>query len=184
AGTVLAEGLRVQWLVDALLLLARADEHTLQLRRRPVDLDDLALEAARRLRETTDLAIDATGISAGRVTGDAAALGQVVRNLTDNAAQHAHGCVRIGVSTRDASVEITVDDDGPGIPEADRDRVFDRFVRLDEARTRDDGGAGLGLAIVAELVRAHDGTVTLTTGDLGGLRASVTFPARDDDVAG
>lgn len=182
AGTVRAEGLRVQSLVDALLLLARADEHTLQLRRHPVDLDDLALEAAHRLRETTTLTIDATGISAGRVTGDAAALGQVVRNLTDNAAQHAQGLVRIGVFTRDASVELTVDDDGPGIPEADRARVFDRFVRLDEARTRDDGGAGLGLAIVAELVRAHEGAVTLATADLGGLRATVTFPARDSDV--
>jgi signal transduction histidine kinase len=82
-------------------------------------------------------------------------------------------------------VVVTVTDDGPGIPAADRDRVFDRFTRLDDARTRDSGGAGLGLAIVRELVRLHGGTVTL--GDAApGLRVAVALqpgsePAAADD---
>jgi signal transduction histidine kinase len=69
-----------------------------------------------------------------------------------------------------------VDDDGPGIPEQDRARVFERFVRLDEARGRESGGVGLGLAIVAELVREHGGTVVATDGPLGGARFEVRLP--------
>ena len=98
-------------------------------------------------------------MSAGRVDGDAAGLRRVLRNLGDNAARHAGGHLAFSVAERDGRVVLAVDDDGPGIPEADRERVFERFVRLDDARARDDGGSGLGLAIVAELVAAHGGTV-------------------------
>jgi signal transduction histidine kinase len=77
-------------------------------------------------------------------------------------------------------VRLRVDDDGPGIPEADRERVFERFVRLDDARARDDGGSGLGLAIVAELVAAHGGTVAITPSPIGGIRVEVTLPRLSD----
>jgi signal transduction histidine kinase len=77
-------------------------------------------------------------------------------------------------------VLLGIDDDGPGIPEADRRRVFERFVRLDDARTRDAGGSGLGLAIVAELVAAHGGTVTVASSSLGGTRVEVTLPRLAD----
>ena len=91
---------------------------------------------------------------------------------------HATSTVTLGVRRNGDRVLLTVTDDGPGIPEPDRTRVFDRFTRLDDARTRDDGGAGLGLAIVAELVRLHAGTVTL--GDAApGLRVAVSLPATD-----
>ncbi|HWC43818.1 MAG TPA: ATP-binding protein, partial [Actinomycetota bacterium] len=73
-----------------------------------------------------------------------------------------------------------VEDDGPGIPETDRERVFERFVRLDDARARDDGGSGLGLAIVAELVAAHGGTVAVATSPLGGARVEVVLPRPPD----
>jgi signal transduction histidine kinase len=178
AGTVLAEALRLQRLVDDLLVLARADEPGVALRRHPVDLDDVVLDEALRLRTTTGLTVDATAVSAGAVSGDADALRRVVRNLVDNAARHAASHVRLSLAELDGTVSFTVEDDGPGIPAAERDRVFERFVRLDDARARTDAdGSGLGLAIVAELVAAHDGTVAMTTSTLGGTRVEVTLPA-------
>jgi signal transduction histidine kinase len=180
AATVLAEDLRLQRLAEDLLLLTRADEHTLALRRRPVDLDDLVFDEARRLRDATGLTVDTTAVSAGRVDGDPAGLRRVLRNLGDNAARHAGGRLAFSVAERDGMVLLAVDDDGSGIPEADRERVFERFVRLDDARARDDGGSGLGLAIVAELVAAHGGTVAVATSPLGGARVAVTLPRLAD----
>jgi signal transduction histidine kinase len=185
ATTVLAEDLRLQRLAEDLLLLTRADEHSLALRRRPVDLDDLVLEEARRLREAGKLRVDTTAVSAGRVDGDPAGLRRVLRNLGDNAARHATGQLAFSVTERDGAVRFRVDDDGPGIPETDRERVFERFVRLDDARARDDGGSGLGLAIVAELVAAHGGTVAIASSPLGGARVEITLPRlRDPADAG
>ncbi len=109
--------------------------------------------------------------------GDELALGQVVRNLLDNAARHAQGRVEVAVHRDGSRVVLTVDDDGAGIPEDQRERVFERFVRLDEARSRDAGGSGLGLAIVREIVRAHGGEATATASALGGVRFSVSLPA-------
>jgi signal transduction histidine kinase len=180
AATVLAEDLRLQRLAEDLLLLTRADEHTLALRRRPVDLDDLVFDEARRLRGTNGLRVDTTAVSAGRVEGDPAGLRRVLRNLGDNAARAAGGHLAFSVAEDDGVVRLTVDDDGPGIPEADRARVFERFVRLDDARARDDGGSGLGLAIVAELVAAHGGAVAITSSPLGGARVEVTLPGSPD----
>jgi signal transduction histidine kinase len=177
AGTVLAEDLRVQRLVEDLLLLARADERSLRLASRPVDLDDLVLEEAARLRAGSGLTVVTTGVSAARVTGDAAALRRVLRNLGDNAARHATGVIALSAASRDGAVTVAVEDDGPGIAPADRERVLRRFVRLDEARARDAGGAGLGLAIVDELVRAHGGTVEVGSGAAGGMRIVLHLPA-------
>ena len=180
ASTVLAEDLRLQRLTEDLLLLTRADEQSLALRRRPVDLDDLVFEEAKRLREATGLRVDTSAVSAGRVAGDAAGLRRVLRNLGDNASRHARERLALSVAERDATVVLAVEDDGSGIPEADRERVFERFVRLDGARARDDGGSGLGLAIVAELVAAHGGTVVAAAGPLGGARVEVTLPRLAD----
>lgn len=177
AGTVLAEDLRVQRLVEDLLVLARADEHLLRLAAHPVDLDDLVLEEAARLRASGAVTVDTTGVAAARVSGDAAALRRVLRNLGDNAVRHAAGVVALSVASRDGTVRLVVEDDGPGIPPADRERVLHRFVRLDEARDRDAGGAGLGLAIVDELVRAHDGAVEVGERNGGGARFVVRLPA-------
>ena len=179
AATVLAEDLRLQRLAEDLLLLTRADEHTLGLRQRPVDLDDLVFDEARHLRDATSLRVDTTAVSAGRVDGDAAGLRRVLRNLGDNAAQNASTRVKFALDERIDAAVLAVDDDGPGIPQADRARVLERFVRLDDARARDDGGSGLGLAIVAELVGAHGGTVAIASSPLGGARVEVTLPTAD-----
>ena len=74
-------------------------------------------------------------------------------------------------------IEVRIDDDGAGIPPGDRERSFERFVRLDEGRSRDEGGSGLGLPIVREIVRAHGGEVVLADAPLGGLRAEVRLPS-------
>jgi signal transduction histidine kinase len=176
ADAVLEEGARMQRLVEQLLLLTRADEGAVARHPRDVDLDDLALAEARRLR-AAGLEVDVAHVQGGRVRGDEPALGQVVRNLTDNAARHATSAVRISVADGAAGVELIVEDDGPGIPEDQRARIFERFVRLDEARARDDGGSGLGLAIVEEIVRAHGGSVSVSSSELGGARFVVRLPA-------
>jgi signal transduction histidine kinase len=176
ADVVLAEQQRMQSLVEDLLLLARADEHV-PLSRAPVDLDDLAFEEGHRLRAATSKRVDTSGVGVARVQGDADALCRVVRNLGENAARHASSRVDIALADRGHDVVLSVDDDGPGIPESERERVLQRFVRLDEARSRDDGGSGLGLSIVDEVVRAHGGSMSITQSTLGGARIQVALPA-------
>ncbi|RPF33259.1 cell wall metabolism sensor histidine kinase WalK [Streptomyces sp. TLI_185] len=175
AGTVHDESVRMQRLVDDLLLLARADEGGAPAApRRPVDLDDLVLEELRRLRSTTGLRVDGTAVGAARVAGDEDALRRLVRNLGENAARHARARVAFTLADPgDGRVRLVVEDDGPGIPAADRARVFERFVRLDEPRSRGAGGAGLGLAIVAEVAAAHGGSVRVEDG----ARFVVTLPS-------
>jgi signal transduction histidine kinase len=177
AEVVLAEQQRMQRLVEDLLLLARADEHV-PLEREAVDLDDLAFEEGHRLRSTTSKRVDTSGVSAARVQGDADALRRMFRNVGENAARHASGRVDITLAERGDEVLLTVDDDGPGIPESERRRVLQRFVRLDEARSRDLGGSGLGLSIVDEVVRAHGGAVLIERSPLGGARVQITLPVQ------
>lgn len=175
AETVLAEDLRIQRLVEDLLLLARADENTLRANWRPMDLDDAVFEEADRLRSGSQLRVDISAVSAGRVSGDPAQLRRVLVNLGDNAVRHARSIVRFTLR-EDEMVVLTVEDDGTGIDETSRTRIFERFVRLDDARARDDGGSGLGLSIVAEIVSAHGGEVVAGDSDLGGARFEVRLP--------
>jgi signal transduction histidine kinase len=175
AATVLEESLRMQLLVDQLLVLARAGEGAPRMPRVEVDVDDLVLLHARRGGQPGP-EIDTTGVGPGRVRGDAVALGQVVRNLLDNAVRHAGQRVVAGVRQQGDAVVLTVEDDGPGVPVAERERVFERFRRLDDARSRDAGGSGLGLAIVREVVAAHGGSVALDSSPLGGARFVVRLP--------
>jgi signal transduction histidine kinase len=182
---------RLSGLVDDLLLLARVDEAAPRRapRREVVDLRGVAAGMLGRYR-TARVPVrlrdgSAAGPAAGAagpagpaatVLGEPEALGRVLANLVDNAVRHARSTVDIDVGTVDGRAWMVVTDDGPGIPVADRERVFDRFTRLDAGRDRESGGAGLGLAIVRELVRTHGGTVTLADADPG-LRARVELPA-------
>ncbi|MFB9649981.1 sensor histidine kinase [Curtobacterium pusillum] len=175
ADVVRSEALRLQDLVAALLELSRLDEGGTG-RRRPVDLDDLAFDAVARARVRARSApggvveVDGSGIGPARVLGNERVLAGVVRNLVDNAVRHAETRVVVALADDGGRAVLTVDDDGPGVPPGERDRVFERFVRLDEARSRDAGGAGLGLAIVRDAVRAHGGEVAVTESPLGGAR--------------
>ena len=112
------------------------------------------------------------------VLGDQQALTRALDNLVANANRHAASQVVVSVDRVDpATVEVRVDDDGPGVPAADRRRIFERFVRLDDARARDDGGSGLGLAIVQATAAAHHGTIHVEDSDLGGARFVLRLPA-------
>ena len=115
ARAVLDEGIRLQGIVDDLLLLSSIDEGTLQVRSGPVDLDDVVFEEAARLRGSTDLRIDSESVSAARVAGDRQKLQRLVRNLTDNAARHARGTVALSLREVDGEAVLTVEDDGEGV---------------------------------------------------------------------
>ncbi|MEO6882063.1 MAG: ATP-binding protein [Mycobacteriaceae bacterium] len=171
---LLPEAQRMQRLVDDLLLLAKADEQGLPLRVADVDLDDLVEDQAGRLRAATTLTVT-TEMHAVRIRGDEAQLARVTRNLAENAARHAGTRVRLSCRSTAGGAELVVEDDGPGVPVEQRERVLERFVRLDSGRSRSVGGSGLGLAIVAEIVAAHGGTVTIADSDLGGARVVVTL---------
>jgi signal transduction histidine kinase len=102
----------------------------------------------------------------------------VLDNLLGNALRHARAVVQVGVLPAGRTVRLVVEDDGPGIPAADRDRVFDRFTRLDpDVESRAGGGAGLGLALVAALVTGRGGTVAASGAAGGGARLEVRWPA-------
>lgn len=178
--TLMPEAQRMQSLVDDLLLLARADERGLKLRREELDLASAIEAEADRLRRGTRLAVH-TDIGDAQTSGDPRALARVLRNLTDNAARHAQSRIEIGLQRQGRNVVLTVADDGPGIPAADRLRVFARFVRLDSDRSRNGGGTGLGLAIVSEIVAAHGGTVSVAERSGGGTVVRVQLPGRSSE---
>ncbi len=173
--SLLPETRRMAQLVDDLLLLAHADERTQKLKQVDVDLDDIIYAEAERIRTVTKLLVKVS-VKAVRVTGDPQALSRLVRNLVDNAVRHAHGDIRLECGPVNGHARITVADDGPGIAAAERLRVFDRFVRLDSPRTRESGGAGLGLSIVAETVGAHGGRVRVEESSNGGACFVVELP--------
>jgi signal transduction histidine kinase len=166
----------LQSLVDDLLVLSRADSAG-PPPDAPVDVDELVLGQARQLRRGTLLRVDTTRVSGGQVAGRDTDLARLVENLATNASRHAHSIVAFAVHQFDDTVELVVDDDGPGIPSQDRDRVFERFRTLDDARTGTTSGSGLGLAIVAAIVSAHHGTVRVGDAPGGGARFEVRLPA-------
>ncbi len=169
---------RMEHLVDGLLLLAKADDRGLRMRDEDVDLDDIIAAEVRRLRAKGGIEIHSQ-IAPVRVLGDAARLQQMVRNLVDNAVVAAQSSVDLTVARSNGAAVITISDDGSGIAAVDRERVFDRFVRLDESRSRNSGGSGLGLAIVREIVRGHGGSVQIDESAAGGARFVVRLPAEN-----
>lgn len=165
---VLSELDRVDRLVADMLLLARSDEHGLTLHVEDVDLDDLVRAEGERLARA-DLAEVVVLAPPVRVRGDRHHLERALRNLSDNAARHARTRIELRLRVEREAAVLEVVDDGPGVPEADRDRVFERFVRLDESRARDSGGTGLGLPIARQIARAHRGDLVLADSQ-GGAR--------------
>ena len=166
---------RLEDLIQQLLLLARADEQTLALRQRPVDIAQLLRDvAATTAGHDVEIRLDATGTLA--TLGHSDHLTRLFRNVIDNAVRYAASTVQVTAVAVPQHIVITITDDGPGIPEADRDRVFDRFVRLDSSRERGSGTTGLGLAIAREIATAHQGTITATDNPGGGARFVISLP--------
>ena len=180
ATDLLADSGDMERLVRDLLFLARDDDAGPAPAIRDmddlVDLDDVVLEETVRLRAGSRVVIDASAVSAAPVRGSREQLARLVRNLLENAERHATSRVEVALRDGGTAVELVVRDDGPGIPPEQRRRVFDRFVRLDDARSREAGGSGLGLAIVASVARRHGGTVDVGDGP-GGATFVVRLPA-------
>lgn len=173
---LLHETVRIQQLVEQLLLLARADAGTLQQKRVAVDLDDVIDTVVEHLAADDPRRVDCRAVEPAQVIGDPLLLEQLVRNLLENAVSHADHEIHVALFTVDSAAVLTVDDDGPGIPPDRRQEVFRRFTRLDLARDRDHGGAGLGLAIVSDIARAHDGDVEVADSPLGGACLRIRLP--------
>ncbi|MBF6398368.1 HAMP domain-containing histidine kinase [Nocardia cyriacigeorgica] len=172
---VLGDTVRIQQLAADLLLLARLDAGE-QPRADRVDLRALIeQEISHRIgdRIPVEYMLPDEPIE---VSGSRSQLARVLGNLVDNAQRHAATSVRVGLTRNAGTAVIDVVDDGSGVPEADRERIFQRFVRLDEARSRDDGGAGLGLAIVRDVVERHDGAIGVEGAPRGGARFVVELP--------
>ena len=162
--------------VDDLVLLSTLDEQP-PLDRRPTDLLEVVrTEAAAMAVGDPAPAIAVVGHETTAVV-DERLVSRAVRNLLSNACRHAAGTVRAEVDASGDRVWVHVDDDGPGVPAAERELVLRRFGRLDEARRVDSGGAGLGLAIAASVAQAHGGDVVVSDADLGGARISLWVPA-------
>jgi signal transduction histidine kinase len=176
---LLAEESRLESLVDDLLLLAAHDETGPSTApTTPVDLTDLAREEGQRPRRVpVQIVPPATGDRAVVVDGARPQLARALSNLVDNAARHAATVVRISVSEDRDTARFVVDDDGPGIPPEDRERVFERFTRLDGGRARQQGGSGLGLAVVHAIVTDHRGSIRVGDSPLGGARFVAELPA-------
>ncbi len=174
SSTVLDEVGRLQGLVDDLVLLARIDERGAQTS--DVSVDDLVRDVAARRRIAPVSVSGLVDDDGATLCCDPDATRRALDHLVANAARHATAQVEVSVERVATALKIHVDDDGPGIAEADRPRVIERFVRLDEARSRDAGGSGLGLAVAVDVMAAHDGTVDITDGPLGGARVTLTFP--------
>lgn len=167
---------RLETVTDQLLSLTREGPEA-SVPARPVDLDEVVERTIRRLGPGADRRIDATGVRAGQVIGSEDDLESLVENLLANALRHASTVVRVSLVEGRGLTTLTVDDDGPGVPPEARADVFERFTRLDEARARDAGGAGLGLAIVRAVAEGHGGSVTVSASRLGGAAFVVVLPA-------
>jgi signal transduction histidine kinase len=177
AADLLADVTRLSALVEDLLLLARAGGEANKLPvRESIDVRALLVATANRYAGARVPVTVASGPSV-YASANAEELRRVLANLVDNAARHARSAVSLEVHAEGGHAVLTVADDGPGIPADERERVFERFARLDDARDRDAGGTGLGLAIVRELVRRAGGSISLQDNPSGtGIAAVVHLP--------
>ncbi|MGB3330573.1 MAG: HAMP domain-containing sensor histidine kinase [Thermomicrobiales bacterium] len=180
-GRIESEGSRMARLVEDLLLLARLDQHR-ALERNPVDLSALVTDGVSDFRVANPERIVSASVRPGlEVVGDALRIRQVLDNLLSNAQAHTPitASVNVILDRLDDRVRLTVADTGPGITEADQERIFERFWRADPGRTRRSGGSGLGLSITASLVEAMDGTITVQSEPGRGATFTVLFPAHE-----
>jgi signal transduction histidine kinase len=176
AKNVLSENSRMERMVRDLLYLAKSDAGAAVSPFTDTDLDDVVMQEIESTRTFARVPIQSSQVSAARIVGNADQLRRLVANLLENAQRHAGSFVNVRLAEVDGHAELRVADDGPGIAETDRERVFDRFTRLDHARARTDGGSGLGLSIVNEIADAHKGTVLVEPTPGGGATFIVRIP--------
>jgi len=172
-------------LVEDLLLLARLDEGR-PLEREPVELDKLvgeAVETARTVDPARPIELETQPLT---VLGDRDRLRQIVDNLLSNTRAHTPAAtpVRVSVARNDGHAVVEVADSGPGLDAEELERVFERFYRADESRSRSSGGVGLGLSIVAAVARAHEGSVSAESQPGSGATFRIELPLHDGSMTG
>jgi signal transduction histidine kinase len=175
--SVLDEVIGLQRLVDDLLLLARADAPSTVRAADRVDLGAVVRDAVDRSQRREGVAVNVTTDGVVATLGNAAELARAIGNVIDNAVRHARTTVAVAIVGRDGRVVVSVTDDGSGIPADEQERIFERFARVDEARSADAGGAGLGLSIAREIIQRHGGAITVETARSGGARFVIGLPA-------
>jgi len=177
----LAEMVRVERLVEDLLSLARLDEGV-----GPSPRELSAGSFLRELIDASDERVELGELADGSLQADPDLIAQVLRNLIDNARRHAGEVGRVSVSSMAVAggLRVQVDDDGPGIPPAERERVFDRFHRTQAARDRASGGSGLGLGIARSILASHGGRIWVEDSPLGGARVSFELPGFTPKIRG
>lgn len=175
-GMLSGETARMRYLVEDLLTLAKANDGGLRIAAQDVDLDDVLGAEISRLRSLGKHAVSVT-ITPAKVTGDARRLAQVLRNVLENANRHAESRITVSLRANARGVLVTIDNDGVPVPESERERIFERFVRLDESRSRESGGSGLGLAIAASIMAAHHGSISASQAPNGDCRFELHLPA-------
>ena len=141
-----------------------------------LDLDDLVITEAQRIRASNRVEVDLAGVSGAHVNADPVQLRRAVRNVLENAQRHAREQVAVSLIEQTGEAVLTVADDGPGIAESDSERIFERFTRLDESRTAETGGSGLGLAIARQIVHSHGGSLRLATSETAGATFELRLP--------
>jgi len=179
--TMNAELVRLRQLVENLMALARAEAHDATAGPVDIDLDDLVDHEARRLRTTSGFEVR-TRVEPVRVQADPARVAQPLRNLVDNAERHAAGRVALTLTRQGDEAVVWVDNDGPVVDPDDRERIFERFVRVDASRSRDGGGSGLGLAIARAGLASQGGQVHVVDHPEGWCRFEVRLPLEGPDV--
>jgi len=168
---------RLEAMTNDLLVEARGEKPDPMRLDTLVDLDDAVLRVVDVVPARPGISVDPSAVSAGQVRGNEGDLERMVINLLTNAVRHARSTVRIELAERSGSVTLTVMDDGPGIAPDQRERAFERFTRLDDARSREDAGVGLGLPIARSVAEAHRGTIEVRDSELGGAAFVVTLPS-------
>ncbi len=178
--TCLRAASRMRGLVDGLLTLARVDSGHIEIQRQEINLEALIEECADLLRPLAERKGVSLSVSAGHldVIGDAGRLTQVVTNLLANAIlyNHSGGAVLVTLSATEKEALLSIADTGCGIPEEDRPHIFERFYRVDKARSREQGGCGLGLAICKSIVEAHGGSISFNSEVAAGTTFLVRLP--------
>ena len=159
------QALRMSDVIEDLLFLARVDEGGHRQSGENVDLDEIVLNEVRRLEGVASVAVHLVQLDGIRMTGSPRDLARMLRNIGDNAVRHARTSVWFTLTSDGDRAAITIANDGPPIPGEDQRRIFDRFTRLDDARSRrpGDGGSGLGLSIAQEIATAHGGRIVATS---------------------
>ena len=171
-----AENGRLAQIVDDLLVLARQDEGRLTVDLAPIDFYDVLFEETASLQQRFEVKVDLSGVEPIIGRTDANLLSHAVRNLLDNAARYAHDLVAVSCRENGGMVQIRISDDGMGIPPEDRERVFGRFVRLEEGRDRKKGSTGLGLSVARGNIERLGGRVYFGDSELGGATAIIELP--------